>query len=261
MGLITKPGLGLAVDGPAINPVPRKNITAMVMEAAGAVLERKGLRVVISVPRGEEMAKKTISARLGIMGGISILGTTGIVVPFSTAAYRASIDQGIDVTLTAGYDHVVLTTGSRSEEFAMRLLPELKEEAFIQMGDFVGHTLKYAAKKGIKKVSICGMPGKMSKIAAGKMMTHVKGSQVDMALLSRIAEECGASGPVVEEMRRANTARHVSEMIAQHGIAGFFDKVCRKVCEACRAHVSDALAVECLLTDFDGKLMGRHEIA
>jgi len=261
VGLITKPGLGLEVDGPAINPVPRKNITAMVAEAAGAILERKGLRVVISVPRGEEMAKKTLSARLGIMGGISILGTTGIVVPFSTAAYRASIDQGIDVTLTAGCDHIVLTTGGKSEEFAMRLLPELKEEAFIQMGDFVGHTLKYAAKKGIKKVTICGMPGKMSKIAAGRMMTHAKGSQVDMELLAGIAGECGAAQPIVEEIRRANTARHVSELVAQHGIVGFFDKVCQKVCAACRAHVAGAFTVECLLTDFDGTRLGRYEIA
>lgn len=261
VGLITKPGLGLDVDGPAINPIPRKNITAMVAEAAGAGLERKGLRVILSVPRGEEMAKKTLNARLGIIGGISILGRTGIVVPFSTAAYRASIDQGIDVVLTAGCDHIVLTTGGKSEQFAMRLLPELKEEAFIQMGDFVGHTLKYAAKKKIRKVTICGMPGKMSKIAAGRMMTHAKGSQVDMELLARIAGECGASAAAVEEIKRANTARHVSELVAAHGIAGFFDKVCQKVCEACRAHVAGAFVVECILTDFDGTLMGRHEIA
>lgn len=261
VGLVTKPGLGLEVGGPAINPIPRKNITEMVKEAAGPVLETRGLRVVISVPQGEKMSLKTLNARLGIMGGISILGTTGIVVPFSTAAYRASIDQGIDVTLTAGCDHIVLTTGGKSEEFAMKILPVLKEEAFIQMGDFVGHTLKYAAKKRIRKVTICGMSGKMSKIAAGKMMTHAKGSQVDMELLAEIARECGAGNSIVEEIKKANTARHVSELVAQHQITGFFDKVCQKVCEACRKHAAKAFIVECVLTDFDGKLMGRYEIA
>ncbi|NNN04947.1 MAG: cobalt-precorrin-5B (C(1))-methyltransferase [Elusimicrobia bacterium] len=261
VGVVTKPGLGLDVGGPAINPIPRKNITEMTREAAGAALERAGIRVIISVPQGTEMAKKTLNARLGIIGGISILGTTGIVVPFSTAAYRASIDQGIDVTLTAGCDHIVLTTGGRSEEYAMRLLPDLKEEAFIQMGDFVGHALKYAAKKGIRKVTICGMPGKLSKIAAGTMMTHAKGSQVDLELLARIAVECGASDSVAQEIKAANTARHVSELVAQYGITGFFDRVCRRACEACRAHVSGALTVAAFLTDFDGKLIGRWEIA
>ncbi len=260
VGLVTKPGLGLDVGGPAINPVPRKNITEMVKEAAESVLGRSGLRVVISVPRGEEMAKETVSARIGILEGISILGTTGIVVPFSTSAYMASIDQGIDVTVAAGCDRLVLTTGGKSEEFAMKLLADLPEEAFIQMGDFVGHTLKYAVKKGIKKVTICGMPGKMSKIATGTMMTHVAGSQVDMAFLAEIARECGASSEALESVRAANTARHVSELVAQHNITGFFDRVAQKVCKACREHIADAFTVECILTDFDGNVLGKAEI-
>lgn len=260
IGVVTKPGLGLDIGAPSITPVPRKNIEEMVKEALGDALKTASVQVVFSVPRGEEMAKETLNARLGIVGGISILGTTGIVVPFSTAAYKASINQGIDVAKTLGFNHIVVTTGGKSEEFAMKILPELKEEAFIQMGDFVGHTLKYASRKGVKKVTICGMPGKLSKIASGKMQTHAAGSQVNMELLSEIAKECGAEPEVVEKIRAANTARHVSELVEQHNIQGFFDRVCERVCRHAGIHVQHALTVECIMTEFSGKVIGRWEL-
>lgn len=257
---ITKVGLGLEVGSPAINAVPRKNITDMVKEAAGNKLNECGIKVVISVPDGEEMAKKTENERLGILGGISILGTTGIVVPFSTAAYKASIVQGIDVALAAGHDTIVLTTGGRSEAYAMKILG-VPAECCVQMGDFVGFSTKQAAVKGIKKVIICGMPGKMSKIAAGKMQTHVAGSQVDMELLASIAKECGASSEVVNEIAQANTARHVQEIAAAKGLTEIWNVIARKVCEACRKNVQGQIVLECILTDFDGKILGRHEIS
>jgi cobalt-precorrin-5B (C1)-methyltransferase len=256
VAVITKPGVGLDVGAPAITPVPRRNIIDMVREAAGGALSGRGLRVVISVPDGEEMAKKTQNERLGILGGISILGTTGIVVPFSTGAFKVSISQGIDVARAAGHDTIVLTTGGKSEEFAMKLLG-LPAECYVQMGDFVGFAIKACAQRKIGKIAICGMPGKMSKIAKGKMQTHAAGSEVDLEFLSSIAAECGAADEVVEEVRTANTARHVSEIVAARQVTGFWDAVAKRVVLACRLHISDAAVVECILTEFSGQVIGK----
>jgi cobalt-precorrin-5B (C1)-methyltransferase len=256
VAVITKPGVGLEVGTPAITPVPRRNIIEMVREAAGEALNDRGLRVVLSVPGGEEMAKKTQNERLGILGGISILGTTGIVVPFSTGAFKVSITQGIDVARAAGHDTIVLTTGGKSEEFAMRLLG-LPSECYVQMGDFVGFALKACVARQARKVVICGMPGKMSKIAKGKMQTHAAGSEVDLEFLASIAADCGASADVVEEVRQANTARHVSEIVAAKQVNGFWDAVARRVVLASRQHIGDAAGIECILTEFSGQVIGR----
>lgn len=259
VAVITKIGLGLQVGGPAINPVPRKNITEMVKEAVGDRIKQSGFKVVISVPGGMEMAKKTENQRLGILEGISILGTTGIVVPFSTAAYRSSIAQAVDVAKAAGQSVVVLTTGSRSEQYAMKILG-LPSECYVQMGDFVGFTTRQAAAKGMTKAVLCGMPGKMSKIATGKMQTHVAGSQVDMGFLASIAREVKAPAEVIAEIEKANTARHVEQIVAEKKVAGFWDLVARKVCQACHRNVNGEIAVGCILTDFDGNILGRCEI-
>ena len=129
VGTVTKPGLGLEVGGPAINPVPRRNILENVRAVASELLAHDGLEITLSVPGGEAMAKRTLNARLGILNGISILGTTGIVRPYSTAAFRASVVQAIDVAIHQGQRHLVFTTGGRTEKFAMRTLPELDESA------------------------------------------------------------------------------------------------------------------------------------
>ena len=255
---ITRAGIGLAIGAPAINPVPRRNITEMVREAAGPSLDERGVRVVLSVPEGEEMAKKTQNERLGILGGISILGTTGIVVPYSTAAFKTSIVNGIDVAIAAGMETIVLTTGGKSEEFAMKLLG-LPEVCYVQMGDFVGAAIRVCAQRGVKKIVICGMPGKMSKIAKGKMQTHVAGSEVDLDFLASIAAGCGAGAQVVEEIRKANTARHVSEIVAAHQVGGFWDAVAERVVRACRRYIRSVVPVECVLTEFSGKVIGRWQ--
>jgi cobalt-precorrin-5B (C1)-methyltransferase len=177
-------------------------------------------------------------------------------VPFSTAAYKASISQGIDVSLAAGLDTVVLTTGGKSEEFLMKLTG-LPVSAYIQMGDFIGFSIKDAARKRVRKVIVGGLPGKMSKIAKGKMQTHAAGSDVDIEFLAAIGREAGAPPEVVEELRKANTARHVQEILEKRGVAGAWDIVARKVCEHCRIHVQERLAIECILVDFGGKVIGR----
>ena len=170
VGAVTKPGLGLPVGGPAINEVPRRMISYSVEEVLDP--QERGVRVVISVPGGEKMAEKTTNARLGIVGGISILGTTGIVRPFSTAAWAASVVQAINVMGAQGHKTFVLSTGGLTERAAMRLLPDLEEVCFIEVGDFTGQAIKQAVKRGLKRCFFVGMAGKLAKLAAGVMMTH-----------------------------------------------------------------------------------------
>ncbi|MDQ3737400.1 MAG: cobalt-precorrin-5B (C(1))-methyltransferase, partial [Actinomycetota bacterium] len=165
VGVVTKPGLGLPVGGPAINDVPRRMISYSVEEVLNPA--ERGVRVVLSVPGGEEMAEKTTNPRLGIVGGISILGTTGIVRPFSTASWRASVGQAINVMGAQGHDALVLSTGGLTEKAAMRLLPDLEEVCFVEVGDFTGHALKGAVKNGLGRVFFVGMVGKLTKLAAG----------------------------------------------------------------------------------------------
>lgn len=254
---VTKAGLGLKIDGPAINPVPSRNITEMVEEElvgspyAGAV-------VTITVPDGEEMAKKTTNARLGLLGGISILGTTGIVRPYSTAAFKASVMQEIDVAAVGGLCELVFTTGGKSEHYAMALYPRLPEQAFIQVGDFIGVGVKQCAKRGVTRAIIVGMMGKLSKMANGKMQTHAAGSDVDMEFLASLAAELSAPDELVAAIRQANTARHVLELCREAGLVGITSLICKKVAEQCQRHVGGRLIVEASLVDFGGALLGRY---
>jgi cobalt-precorrin-5B (C1)-methyltransferase len=249
---VTKPGLGLDVGTPAINPVPRRNITEMV----AAELTGGGAVVTISVPGGVEMAKETLNARLGLVGGISILGTSGIVKPYSTAAYKASVVQAIDVAANRGLDTLVLTTGGKSEAYAMKLYPALSEEAFIQVGDFIGTGIKHCARRGVMRAVIVGMIGKLSKMANGKMQTHAAGSEVNMELLATLAGELGARAAILDEIRAANTARHVLELCQREGLGAVTSLICRRVSETCRAYAGGALEVHARLVDFNGTLLG-----
>ncbi len=253
---VTKPGLGLEVGGPAINPVPRRNIAEMVNEELDGS-EWQGVIVTISVPRGEELAKQTTNARLGLFGGISILGTSGIVKPYSTAAYRASVVQAIDVAKERGLTQVVLTTGGKSEAYAMKMFPDLPEDAFVQMGDFVGVAIKHAARRKLASAQIVGMMGKLSKMANGKMQTHVAGSEVNLDLLADFARELGASDLIHESIRSANTARHVLEICADHGLVQITELICRRAVEHTSRHAGGELTVEAYLVDFGGALLAQ----
>jgi cobalt-precorrin-5B (C1)-methyltransferase len=216
VGVVTKPGLGLEVGGPAINPVPRAMITQAVNEVVD--LDEKGISVVISVPDGERMARKTTNARLGIIGGISILGTTGIVRPFSTASWRASVEQAISVLAAQGEDTVVLATGGRTEKGAMKLLPDLPEVCFVEVGDFTGAALRQAVQHKLNQVIFAGMAGKLTKLAAGVLMTHYTRSKVDLDLLKDITLAAGGTTELAERVANANTARHAAELWDQAGL-------------------------------------------
>ena len=256
VGVVTRPGLGLAIGGPAINPVPRRMILEHVTAAAGDYLADAGLRVEISMPRGEELAKRTLNGRLGIVGGLSILGTSGIVIPYSTAAWRASVEQAVDVAAANGQRHLVLSTGSRSEKYAQAvlLLPVL---AFVEMGEFTGQALRRCARRGIERATLSGMVGKMSKIAQGHMMTHVASNQVDLGFLASVAAHCGGPVELQAAIREANSARHFQELAVAADLHGVFDHLAALVCDQCATVVKGALDLECLIFDFDGTLLGR----
>jgi cobalt-precorrin-5B (C1)-methyltransferase len=258
VGTITRPGLGLPVGAPAINPVPRRMIEAHVAEVLEATGTEGGVEVTVSVPGGTEMARKTLNARLGIEGGISILGTTGIVKPYSTAAFRASVEQGVQVAAAQGADPVVFTTGGRSENFARALLPELPEAAFVQMGDFVGFALKCAARYRVRRVTICGMIGKLSKLADGRRQTHAAGSQVNTALLARLARAKGAPRELARQIGAANTGRHAMELAAAAGFTGLADAVAERAAHCAERFADGRVRVTVILTDFDGHVLGRH---
>lgn len=257
VGIVTKPGLGLEINKAAINPVPKKMIYQNILEVAGEILTSKGINVIISVPKGFELATKTDNPRLGIIGGISILGTTGIVIPFSTASYAASIRQNLDVTIAMGDDTVVLTTGGRSEDFAKKII-ELPEHCFVQMGDFSGYTIQQCAKKNIKKAYVVGFIGKFAKIAQGVKQTHVKGSKVDMNFLSNLALKCGIDSKIANEILSANTARHVSEIIQNNNAKNFFEMLCKEVHYQMRKHSDEKVPIEVVLFDFDGNILSRY---
>jgi len=158
------------------------------------------------------MARKTTNARLGILGGISILGTTGIVRPFSTASWRASVEQAISVLAAQGEDTVVLCTGGRTEKGAMKMLPELPEVCFVEVGDFTGAALRQAINHQLNHVIFVGMVGKLTKLAAGVLMTHYTRSKVDLALLADITRAAGGTPEITERVASANTARHAAEL-------------------------------------------------
>ncbi|OMP66745.1 cobalt-precorrin-5B (C(1))-methyltransferase [Domibacillus epiphyticus] len=257
VGRATKPGLDVQPGEAAINPVPRRMILEAVDELLGECGPGKGVSVVISIPNGEELAKKTLNARLGILGGLSILGTSGIVRPFSTSAFRASIVKAIEVAVASGCKHVAATTGGRSEKFAMEYLTELPEEAFIEMGDFVGFTLKHCKRLGIEKVTLAGMPGKFSKVAQGVMMVHSKSAPVDMNFLAEMAKEAGATAEEIEEVKSANTATHAAEMMAAY--PEFFTILCRNCSEHSAREARGGLCVETLLFAMKGQLLGKAE--
>jgi cobalt-precorrin-5B (C1)-methyltransferase len=258
VGRVTRPGLGLEIGQAAINPVPKKMIEQVVLDSAKSILEHKGIKIIISVPKGIELAKKTDNPRLGIVGGISILGTTGIVFPYSTASFAASIRQSLDVAISLGTATVVLTTGGRSEDYIKKIYDTLPEYAFVQMGDFSGYTIKQCSNRNIKKIIIAGFIGKLTKMAMGIKQTHVRGSHVSMEYMANLASLCVNSKNIINDIRNANTARHVSEIIIQNNVQNFFNLLCEKVYFEMYNHSNRSMEIEVVMFGFDGKITGKY---
>ena len=187
------------------------------------------------------------------------MGTTGIVIPYSTSSFAASIRQSIDVSFAMKSYTVVLTTGGRSEDFARDLFhDDIPDHSYIQIGDFVGYSIRQCANKNMKKAIVAGFIGKLTKMAMGVKQTHVKGSHVDMDFLGHIATRCGAGDETVTMIKTANTARHVAELIDNCGIQGFYDLLCKEVHDQLSSYCGDKVAIDVLMFNFEGKVIGSY---
>ncbi|GGF39053.1 cobalt-precorrin-5B C(1)-methyltransferase [Youhaiella tibetensis] len=254
VGTVTKPGLPLPVGEPAINPVPRK----MMREVIEALAAEHGIApdfaVTVSVRDGERIASKTWNPRLGIVGGLSILGTTGIVIPYSCSAWIASIHRGVDVARAMGLSHVVGSTGDTSEKAAMSRL-DLPIEAYLDMGDFVGGLLKYLRVHPVPRLTIAGGFAKLSKLAQGAMDLHSARGTVDLEALAMMLADLGASPQMVERARGANTANEVQVLAREAGLP-LADIVARRARDAAQGVVGEAVSVDVLVVDRAGIIVG-----
>ncbi len=259
VGRVTKPGLPLAVGEPAINPVPRRMMTEAVQRLAAAHGAPGDVEITISVADGADLARRTWNSKLGIVGGLSILGTTGVVHPYSCSAWIASIHRGIDVARANGIAHVAACTGSTSEA-GLRRLYELPEIALIDMGDFAGGMLKYLRRHPLPRLTIAGGFAKISKLAAGFGDLHSGRSRIDRDMLADALDGLGATAAQVAHARRANTANEILAMATDAGLP-IGNAVAGRARAQAVALVDGKVAIEVAIFDRDGGLAGRAEFA
>ena len=256
VGTVTRPGLPLPPGEPAINPVPRRMMAETILEASVKTGVAPDADIEISIPGGEALAKHTLNGRLGIVGGLSILGTTGIVTPFSCAAWIDSIHRGVDVARASGLTHIAGATGSTSEA-AIKRLYELSETALIEMGDFVGGLLKYLRTHPVARVTIGGGFAKMTKLAQGRLDLHSGRSSVDFARLAQTAREVGAGEEIAELIVNANSALEALE-IAQSAGVDLAAPIARAAWKtAARALETAETALDIIIFDREGALLAR----
>jgi cobalt-precorrin-5B (C1)-methyltransferase len=260
VGTITRAGLPLPPGEPAINPVPRRMIRDAIAEVAAATNAPGDVEVEIAIPGGEALAARTMNRRLGIVGGLSILGTTGIVVPYSCSSWIHSIRSGIDVARAAGLTHVAGSTGANSEA-AVQKLHGLPEIALIDMGDFAGGMLKYLRKHVVPRVTLAGGVGKMSKLAQGLLDLHSKRGSVDLLRLAAFARAAGATPAVEKRIVQSNSAAEAFAHAASENIA-LGDAVARAA-QRTAAHAVEGtgIDIEIAIFDRDGRLVGRAPFA
>ena len=258
VGRVTLPGLSVDVGEPAINPVPRRMIEEAVKEA---LHEKRGsgslVEVVVSVPRGEEITKKTLNNRLGILGGISILGTTGIVRPISSEAWIATISVSMDVAKAMGREEIVLSSG-RSSEKAHMARYGFAEDAYAMMGDYVEYAMKEAGTRGFRKVHLCAQWGKMLKVAMAVPQTHVRHGAID---LKKTAAFLRGLGFPDFQQQSFNTARELLNIIVGSGTGSSFVPLLKKVCSAAGAYAGSLAAgipVQAHLVGYDGEIIAEH---
>ena len=256
VGAVTRPGLPLPPGEPAINPAPRAMIRTAIGLAAEKANSPPDVVVEISIPNGAKIAERTLNGRLGIVGGLSILGTTGIVIPFSCAAWIDTIHRGIDVARAEGLRHVIGATGSVSEAAAQKLYgaPEI---ALIDMGDFVGGMLKYLRSHPVERVTVAGGMAKMSKLGQGLLDLHSRRGEVDFGWLAERAREAGGSEWLSEATRAANTAKEAFETASAQGV-----DLAPPVAKAAWGAASQAVGagareLEIVVVDRDGLVLAR----
>ena len=236
VGIVTRPGLPVAVGEPAINPVPRQMITDCINALAEDMGGPSDIVVTISVPTGRMLAEKTWNPRLGIEDGISILGTTGVVRPFSCSAWIASIHRGIDVAVANELEHIAGSTGAKSEE-AVKTRYDLPTIALIDMGDFVGGMLKYLRRHPVRRLTVAGGFGKMTKLAQGATDLHSGRSQIDFADL---AERAKALGLPAEHIAEANSALEIMQNLPPDGRRALATDIAAGALATCRKVIGEA---------------------
>ncbi|CAA7611589.1 putative cobalt-precorrin-6A synthase (deacetylating) [Candidatus Terasakiella magnetica] len=251
VGRITLPGLPVPPGEPAINPGPRQQIIANLHDVAADC----DLTVTLSIPGGEDLATKTLNPRLGILGGLSILGTTGVVLPYSCAAWVHSIHRGVDVARAAGLSHLAGCTGKTSEAAAHRLLG-LPDLALMDMGDMAGALLKYLRRHPVERLTLVGGFAKLAKLAAGHLDLHSKASRVDQSLLAAMLAELGAEPERVEAARGAASA---AQALILAGTLPLGDRVARRAREVALATLSGGIEISVIAIDRTGKVVGRAD--
>jgi cobalt-precorrin-5B (C1)-methyltransferase len=259
VGTVTREGLALAVGEPAINPVPRQMMSEQLQALAAQKHFNGGFCVAVGVENGEQLASKTMNPKLGIVGGLSILGTTGIVRPFSCAAWIASIHQGIDVASANGITHIAASTGNASEAL-VRDHYQLPDSALIEMGDFVGAVLKHLRHKPLPRLTLCGGFGKLCKLANGHMDLHSRASSMCFAHIANVAAQHGASPSLQQQIKQANTSIEALKLCQQQGIA-LADAICEQALQVAQQKVQGSAQalqtdIEVLAINRQGQLVG-----
>jgi len=256
VGTVTRPGLALGVGEPAINPAPRAMIRDTLLDLAEANgAPPPDLTVTIAIPGGERLAAKTMNARLGIVGGLSVLGTTGIVVPYSCSSWIHAIHRGIDIARAAGFDHVAAATGNTSERAVQRLYG-LPEAALIDMGDFVGGTLKYLRRHPVPRLTLAGGFAKIAKLAQGHLDLHSSRSRIDPAALAGVLAGLGVDRGTVAAAAEADSGGAILDLAGDHR-APLAAAVARQAREVALATLSGRTAVEVAIVDRAGDFLAR----
>jgi len=227
----------------------------IIKELSSYIPSGKGLEVIISVPGGEELAKKTWNPRIGIVGGISIIGTTGIVEPKSTSAYRASISLCLNVVLASGYKVVFITPGYVGERVLKERL-NVPEETIVKIGDYVGYTLKQCVIKKVKSILLIGHIGKLAKVAAGLFNTHSKFGDARLETIAAYAGACGANSKVIKEILKLKLAEASIEIIRKNNLMETFQMLAKRVVERSRKHTKGELKIGCILLSLKGDILG-----
>ncbi len=254
VGLVTKPGLPLPPGEPAINPAPRRIIADNLAAVAARHADGSGLEVTLSIPGGAEIAAHTWNPRLGILGGLSILGTTGVVIPYSCSAWIHSIHRGVDVARASGCVHVAGATGRTSEEAARRF-HQLPPEALLDMGDFAGGLLKYLRRHPVPRLTLAGGFAKMLKLAQGRLDLHSARSQVDFTDLAALVAEIGGSSAQIAGARQANTAAEVLAACGNLPLAAAVAQNARRLAQGYLAGTD--IAVDMLVVDRNGGILAQ----
>jgi cobalt-precorrin-5B (C1)-methyltransferase len=253
VGKITKPGLEMPPGEPAINSGPRKMINQAITETLHQHDLQCGVAVEVFVPKGEEIAQRTLNARLGILGGISILGTTGLVRPMSHDAFIATIESALSVARASGNKRVVLTTGRRSERFAQQLWSQLPEEAFVQIGDFFKRSLEIAAGEGLAQITLAVFFGKALKMAQGVPHTHAAKSRLALNRLSEWSQQITQDARLSASILSANTARHAFDMVFPKHPA-LIARVGQQVIASAKLFAGKAVQIQCVIFNYSGKV-------